>query len=113
MRGLVTESDPNDLALSDASYDELWKRVRRALEVAVNYGTTDGEHHKVWVIDQMVRHLTGCPTVTGHGISSGDGQPFTFDTLGKSEDYEKFVRAHNYDEAEGEQLWEWDEGIAP
>lgn len=35
------------------------KRVDKALKVALRYGGTDGSHHKAWVIDQMVRHLTG------------------------------------------------------
>jgi hypothetical protein len=30
-----------------------------ALEVAQRHGGTDGDHHKAWVIDQMVRALTG------------------------------------------------------
>jgi len=30
-----------------------------ALEVAQRHGGTDGGHHKAWVIDQMVRALTG------------------------------------------------------
>jgi hypothetical protein len=29
------------------------------LEVAQRHGGTDGDHHKAWVIDQMVRALTG------------------------------------------------------
>ncbi len=34
-------------------------RVRDALTVAKEHGDTDGAHHKAWVIDQMVRKLTG------------------------------------------------------
>lgn len=30
-----------------------------ALELAVRYGGIDGDHHKLWVIDQMVRALAG------------------------------------------------------
>ncbi len=30
-----------------------------ALAVALNWGQMDDVHHKAWVIDQMVRHLTG------------------------------------------------------
>ena len=30
-----------------------------ALEVAQRHGGTDGDHHKAWVIDQMVRALMG------------------------------------------------------
>jgi hypothetical protein len=35
------------------------ERVELALDVAVEFGQTDGDHHKAWVIDQMVRILTG------------------------------------------------------
>lgn len=37
----------------------LKSEIRQALEVARNYGSADGEWHKQWVIDQMVRALTG------------------------------------------------------
>jgi hypothetical protein len=30
-----------------------------ALSIAHRYGTIDGDHHKMWVIDQMVRSLLG------------------------------------------------------
>lgn len=33
--------------------------VEKALELARRYGGIDGAHHKAWVIDQMVRALTG------------------------------------------------------
>ncbi len=35
-----------------------------ALDLAMRYGQTDGDYHKAWVIDQMVRILTGCPEET-------------------------------------------------
>jgi hypothetical protein len=34
-------------------------RIDRALECAISYGGIDGDHHKAWVIDQMIRWLTG------------------------------------------------------
>ncbi|MER7166740.1 hypothetical protein ABT336_11850 [Micromonospora sp. NPDC000207] len=34
-------------------------RVALATELALEYGQTDGDHHKTWVIDQMLRALTG------------------------------------------------------
>ena len=34
-------------------------RIDKALSIAVAYGGVDGAHHKDWVIDQMVRALTG------------------------------------------------------
>lgn len=33
--------------------------VTEALSFAEQFGQTDGAHHKQWVIDQMVRKLTG------------------------------------------------------
>ncbi len=34
-------------------------KIGLALEIAYNFGGIDGDHHKEWVIDQMVRALTG------------------------------------------------------
>lgn len=34
-------------------------KIAKALEIALSYGQTDGAHHKAWVIDQIVRALTG------------------------------------------------------
>ena len=63
------------------------KRINEAIALAVQYGSTDGSHHKMWVIDQMVRALTG------------DG-------------YSEFVRAARAGE-DGPDTYEWDEGIPP
>lgn len=38
---------------------ELNKRIKKALDIAFQYGQIDGDHHKTWVIDQIVRILTG------------------------------------------------------
>jgi hypothetical protein len=35
------------------------RRIVRAIGLAVKYGQIDGDHHKAWVIDQMVRELAG------------------------------------------------------
>lgn len=61
--------------------------VEQALEIAVRYGGIDGEHHKTWVIDQMVRAL------------AGDGY--------------KALVADACNGPEGPNTWDWDEGIAP
>jgi hypothetical protein len=39
--------------------DSMESRVSKALEIALEYGLYDGDHHKMWVIDQMVRVLAG------------------------------------------------------
>lgn len=59
------------------------KRIEDALDLAWQYGQIDGGHHKMWVIDQMVRVLLG-------------------------DEYEKWVQ-----EYEGDDEYEWDVGIAP
>lgn len=56
----------------------------KALEIAVRYGGIDGDHHKAWVIDQMVRAL-----------------------LDNEETYRKLV---NDLAADG---YVWNEGVAP
>ena len=61
--------------------------IKAALEVARQYGGIDGGHHKQWVIDQMVRALTG------------DG-------------YAAWVAETRAGE-DGPNSYEWDEGIAP
>ena len=35
------------------------EKIRKAVEVAERFGEYDGEHHKTWVIDQMLRVLLG------------------------------------------------------
>ena len=59
------------------------ERIEEAVGVACRYGSIDGDHHKAWVIDQMVRILLG----SGYG------------------DWR-----HEY-EADGE--YEWSEGVPP
>jgi hypothetical protein len=61
--------------------------IDKALELARKYGGIDGDHHKAWVIDQMVRALTG-------------------------PGYEKFVAGAKAGE-DGPDTYEWNEGIAP
>jgi hypothetical protein len=62
-------------------------RIVKALGVAFRYGGTDGAHHKAWVIDQMVRALTG------------DG-------------YQDWVRERK-DGDDGPESYGWDEGVPP
>jgi len=35
------------------------ERIKAALKVTYRYGSIDGAHHKMWVIDQMVHALCG------------------------------------------------------
>jgi hypothetical protein len=62
-------------------------KITAALDIILRYGGIDGAHHKTWVIDQVVRILTG------------DG-------------YGQWVKDAN-DGEDGPETYEWDEGIPP
>ena len=64
-------------------------RVRAALDIALSYGSIEGDHHQAWVIDQIVRALCGSEKA-----------------------YRKFITVHNAGE-DGPNTYEWDTGIAP
>lgn len=74
------------------SNETLRKRIEKALEIAP-YGAIDGAHHKMWVIDQMVRALLG---------SEEAYKAWTHEMLGE---YDEENEEYEYEE--------WDEGIAP
>lgn len=77
------------------------RRAAKALKVANDAGLFDGGHHKMWVIDQMVRALTGCPDVTREAVD-GNGAAYQYVTQGESPEYLAFV-SHG----------DWDEGTPP
>jgi len=76
-----------NLARSERDRLEAEAKVHEALGIALRYGGIGGDHHKTWVIDQMVRALTG---------------PY----------YERFVKDAKAG-IDGVDTFEWDEGIAP
>ena len=88
---------------------EYQERIDKALQYAADYGQIDGAHHKTWVIDQMVRALTGCPTIKVK--ECGYNGDYTYEKQGESEPYKEFIRIYSTDE-DGEE-YEWDTGIAP
>lgn len=67
--------------------EEFSNEVEKALEVALQFGGIDGGLHKAWVIDQMVRALTG-------------------------KDYEEWVKESKVGE-DGPETYGWDEGTPP
>ena len=68
---------------------DLESRIKNVESIAFRYGQIDGDHHKMWTIDQMVRALTGTET-----------------------DYKLWVQDYVYDTETGEE-YTWDTGIAP
>jgi len=85
----------------DETATEAGARIARALRYAEN-GLPDGEHHKTWLIDQMVRALTGCPMIT-RTATSAHGEEYGYAAQGESAGYLEFIR----------DAGEWDEGVAP
>lgn len=65
------------------------ERMAAALHLIYDYGAIDGDHHKQWVLDQVVRILTGSEAA-----------------------YADWVATHNAGE-DGPNTYEWDTGIAP
>lgn len=63
--------------------------MEHALKVIAKYGVIDGDHHKQWVLDQVVRFLTGT-----------------------EENYQKWIVAHNTG-PQGQECYSWETGIAP
>lgn len=64
-------------------------RIKQALDFAWSYGQIDGSHHKMWVIDQMVKALCG-----------------------SEEEYKNWVIAYQAPLDDGD-YYVWDKGIAP
>ena len=63
------------------------EKIEKALSFAWRYSQIDGAHHKMWVIDQMVRALLG------------------------EEEYKQWIE--RYETPDGEDYWVWDVGVAP
>lgn len=95
--------------MSDAT--DLQNRIARAWDIVDHYGGIDGAHHKQWVLDQVVRALTGCPLEKRTTLDANK-QPYTYDVQGVSEEYAAWVKAH-CDGEDGPNTYEWDVGIAP
>ncbi len=87
------------------------QRIESALEIAVKYGGIDGEHHKTWVIDQMVRALTGCPFVTRSYHDAAGLQHF-HQVWGESDEYHQLVAEACAGE-DGPETYSWDVGTGP
>ncbi len=61
--------------------------VQKAIDIAIRFGGIDGAHHKDWVIDQIVRTLTGA-------------------------NYERIIK-EACDGEDGPETYGWETGIAP
>lgn len=87
------------------------ERIREALDLAVRSGGIACVHHKAWVIDQMVRVLTGCLMVEEVAVDSR-GKPYTCQVRGESDSYKQLV-AEACAGPDGPHSYNWDTGIPP
>lgn len=84
-------------------------RVLKALDIACKSAGVDGEHHKQWVIDQMIRALTNCPMIQRKALNA-QGKQYDYLAQGESDEYMEWV-ANFEDGDDGPKTW--DIGIAP
>lgn len=87
------------------------EKIKAALERIFESGGVDGAHHKMWVLDQVVRILTNCPKIKKTAIDC-KGREYEYVGLGESEEYLEWLRKHA-DGEDGPHTYEWDIGIAP
>lgn len=78
------------------------------------YGMIDGAHHKQWLLDQVVKILTGCEIQLGEASWEGGETEYRFSIVGETDEYKAWVDSWlEYDE-DGELMYsEWDNGVTP
>jgi hypothetical protein len=100
----------HDVRKGSGDVTDYAQRITDALRIA-EAGQLDGAHHKMWVIDQMVRALTGCPTIT-KTANDYRGVPYQYEALGESDEYRARIAAYR-DGEDGPETYDWDEGVPP
>jgi hypothetical protein len=89
-----------------------------ALVYIRDFGGIDGEHHKLWVMDQVVRILHGTPVEVvearwGVSVNHPNGETnIRFNTGEPTQEYHDWVAKCRNGE-DGPDSYEYDEGIAP
>lgn len=87
------------------------KRIERTLKLITKYGSTDIAEHKQWLLDQLVRTLTGCPVVETLELDAR-GKPYTYKKLGMNDTYLQWIKDYRSG-GNGPETYDWDTGIAP
>lgn len=87
--------------------DDPVAQIHQALAIASELGTIDGGHHKMWIIDQMVRALLGAP-VHPALVKRTRLQPATEDA---TRVYQEASAAHH--DYQSFCAGDWDEGMIP
>ncbi len=90
------KKENNELSGKNGSLYKMWEENEKIIDKAefmiIHNSQIGGDHHKAWVLDQVMR------------ITKGDK-------------YDNFVRHYEYSEIPGkigtEKIYSWDEGISP
>jgi hypothetical protein len=81
-------TDPNDKLALLKEADDLRQRIAAAVDLIERCGWIEGEHHRQWLLDQVLRALL-------------------------AEGYDAWVAAYNAPDADGEAGLPWEVGIPP
>jgi len=84
---MIVEQATMTVEWQKEKYKELEDKMSDAIALGIRYGGIDGSHHKDWVIDQMIRLLSG-------------------------REYDDIIK-DACDGEDGPNSYEWSEGTAP
>lgn len=85
-----------------------------ALLYIEHYGGIDGDHHKAWVLDQVVRILHGTPVVLSVARWQNGYEELRFRLAEPTPDYHCWVNMMRGELSDdGEREYDYDIGIAP
>jgi hypothetical protein len=83
-----------------------------ALYYIFHHGQIDGDHHKKWVLDQVVRILNGA-TIKVKEARWDDGNKEYGIEVGTSRDYKRWVKDFEGKDEDGNPEYEYDVGSPP
>lgn len=81
-----------------------------AMSFISRYGQIDGDHHKAWVLDQVVRCLKNTPIVVKEARWTDHEPEYSISTGKPSKEYKEWVKDMTTGVNEG---YDYDTGIAP
>lgn len=91
-----------------------WSPGDWAVHFALRHGQHDGDEHKAWAIDQMVRVLLGTPVIVKKARWSDGTEEWRTDLGKPSKLYRNTIQDFEYpDGPDAEQVYEYHRGIAP
>jgi hypothetical protein len=103
----VPESDTDPFSRPTATPQEC---IQKALDI-ISRCTAEGENHKQYALDQVVRALTQCPIVVQESTDYIGG-PFRYRAQGESEAYKNWVTNQKNGDS-GPDTYDWDTGVSP